>query len=151
MVSLVDIVPQTRTVALAAGELTLHPLGLRQIADLFLRYPGLRNVFTESAPELDVAALLRMVPDAVAAIIAEAARQPEAAEAVANGALTLDEVAECLSLVRELTAPGGIGPLMARLARLLGEDFVGGIGRVPGTSAPLPPNNSLAQDMSPQP
>jgi hypothetical protein len=37
MVSLIDIVPQTRAVQIAGGELELHGLGLRQIANLMLR------------------------------------------------------------------------------------------------------------------
>jgi hypothetical protein len=110
----------------------------------------LRNIVTPEAPELDTEALLIMAPDAIGAIIAEAARQPEAAEAIANGALSFDEVADCLTAVRELTAPGGIVPLVKRLGRLLGEDLVGGSGRVPAMSAPPPPSNSLAQDMTPE-
>jgi hypothetical protein len=146
MVSLVDIVPQTRTVELAAGPLKLHPLGLRQIADLFLRFPKLRNLFTPNAPGLEVEDFAIMAPDAVGAIIAESARQPEAAEAI-DSALPLEEIIECLTVVRDLTMPGGFVPLLERLGRLFGTDLAGDLsGRVPAMSAPLVPNSLSPAD-----
>jgi hypothetical protein len=150
MVSLVDIVPQKRTVETAAGVLELRGLGLRQIADLLLRFPSLRNVFTEGAPALDTETLLILAPDAIAAIVAEAAGQPDAADAIADGALSVDEVAECLIIVRDLTMPQGVAPFLARIERLFGTSLA-----VPGgdldTTAPRPPSNSSASDMSPAP
>jgi hypothetical protein len=117
MVSLVDIVPQKRSVTIAAGDLELRGLGLRQIAYLFLQFPSLRNVFTQNAPEVDVAELITQAPDAVGTIIAEAADQPEAAGAIADGSLlTPDEVLDCLTAVRDLTFPRGLNPLLERLA-----------------------------------
>jgi hypothetical protein len=149
MVSLVDIVPQKRTVQLAAGELELRGLGLRQIADLFLQYPVLRNLFVEGSPEVGLAELIVQMPDAVGTIIAEAAGQPEAAETIVNGGgLAADEVLDCLLVVRELTFPRGVGPLMERLMALLGSTVAGPSGRAQDTSAPPAPNGSLPADMS---
>jgi len=146
MVSLVDIVPQTRVVQIAAGELTLHGLGLRQIADLYITFPSLRNLFTPGAPEISIAELVVLAPDAIAAAIAEAADQPEAAEALAGGALlTPDEVVDCLTAIFELTFPRGVTPLLERLAALLGVVVVSpdaSIGKAAATSAPPPPNSS---------
>ena len=147
MVSLVDIVPQTRVVKIAAGELTLHGLGLRQIADLYITFPSLRNLFTPGAPEIGIAELVVLAPDAIAAAIAEAADQPEAAEALAGGALlTPDEVVDCLTAIFELTFPRGVTPLLERLAALLGVVVSpdASIGKAAATSAPPPPN-SLSQ------
>jgi hypothetical protein len=143
MVSLVDIVPQKRTVQLSSGELELRGLGLRQIADLLLRFPTLRNLFVEGAPELEVETLLVMAPDAIGAIIAEAAGQPEAVAAIADGALDLDELTDCLVVVRDLTMPHGAAPLLERLTALLGGNVGGLSGRVPGMSSPPVPNGSL--------
>jgi hypothetical protein len=146
MVSLVDIVPQKRVVQIAAGELELHGLGLRQIADLFLQFPMLRNLFTEGAPEVDLVDFATQAPGAVGLVIAEAAGQPEAAQAVSDGtALMPDETLECLLVIRDLTFPRGIGPLMERLAALIGGGVVS-LGRARDTSSLPAPNGSLPAD-----
>ena len=136
MVSLIDIVPQTRTVQIAAGEIELRGLALRHIADLLVRFPELRKLFVESAPAVDVDTLLVGAPDAVGAIIAHAAGQPDAADTIAD-ALSLDDVADCLIAIRDLTMPNGPGPFMERIARL-----VGGGG---GQSGTVPVTNTLPQ------
>jgi hypothetical protein len=139
MVSLVDIVPQTREVETAHGTIELRGLGLRHIADLFLRFPELRKFFSGNAPEIDPAVLLTEMPDAIGAIIAEAAGQPEAAERIAE-AFSPDDAAACLLAVQELTMPA---PFFDRLAALLGNS--GARGRPNGKAAamnmPQPPNN----------
>ena len=132
MVSLVDIVPQTREVATAHGTLTLRGLGLRHIADLFLRFPEIRKFFSGNAPEIDVAVLIVEMPDAIGAIIAEAAGQPEAAERIAD-ALSPDDAAACLLAVQELTMPA---PFFERLAALLGNSGRGA--RPNGRAADMP-------------
>jgi hypothetical protein len=141
MVSLVDIVPQTKTVQIAAGELELRGLGLRHVADLLLRFPELRKLFVEGAPALDVDVLIEAAPDAVAAIIAEAAEQPASAAQIAE-AMALDDMVECLLAVRDLTMPNGTAPFMGRLLKLIGAS--GGAGQ-PGKdqdmNSPPPPSN----------
>lgn len=141
MVSLVDIVPQKRTVQLAAGELELRGLGLRQIADLFLQFPILRNLFTEGAPDVDFYDFIAQAPGAIGYVIAAAAGQPEAAEGIADGSgLAPDEALECLMVIRDLTFPRGVAPLMARLGALIGG---AGPGRAADTNSPPVPNGSL--------
>jgi len=143
MVSLLDIVPQKRTVQLSSGELEVRGLGLRKIAGLLLRFPTLRNLFIEGGGEgLTVETLLVVAPDAVGAIIAEAAGQPDAAEAIADG-FAIDDVAECLIAVRDLTMPGGAAPFFARLRQLGGNAERG---EVPDTTSPKWPNGSLPAD-----
>src|SRR5580765_8069483 len=149
MVSLVDIVPQTRSVAIAGGAIELRGLGLRQIAGLLVRFPELRKLLVEGAPELDLDALFLAAPDAVGAIIATAAGQPEAAGTIAD-VLPLEDVAECLVAIRDLTMPRGPGPLFDRLAHLVGSAPGAGLaGRDQDTSAPLPPNSLLPADIAP--
>jgi hypothetical protein len=149
MVSLVDIVPQRRTVQISAGALELRGLGLRQIADLLVRFPELRKLFVEGAPALDSDQLLADAPDAIGAIVAQAADQPDAAAAIAN-ALSLEDLAECLVVIRDLTMPNGVAPLFDRLTALVGG---GGAqpGRAPVTSVQQPPNSLLQTDMTPPP
>jgi hypothetical protein len=139
MVSLTDIVPQTRMVETAHGTIELRGLGLRHIADLFLRFPEIRKFFSGNAPEIDVAVMLTEMPDAIGAIIAEAAGQPEAAERIAD-ALSPDDAAACLLAVQELTMPA---PFFERLAALLGNSGLGGRpnGKAAAMNMPPPPSS----------
>jgi len=139
MVSLTDIVPQTREVETAHGTVTLRGLGLRHIADLFLRFPEVRKFFSAGAPEIDVAVLLAEAPDAIAAIIAEAAGQPQAAERIAE-AFSPDDAAACLLAVQELTMPA---PFFDRLSALLGNSAASGRpnGKAADMSSPPPPSS----------
>jgi hypothetical protein len=147
MVSLVDIIPQRRTVELSVGSLELRGLGLRHIADLLLLHPELRGVYVAGSLSLDVDNLLAVAPSAVGSIIAWSANQPEAVDAIID-ALTLDDLAECLIAIRDLTMPAGVDPFVERLARLLGKaDALAG--RAPGTSTPPLPSASSPADMSP--
>src|SRR5580765_1665217 len=147
MVSLVDIVPQTRSVAIAGGAIELRGLGLRQIAGLLVRYPELRKLLVEGSPELDLDALFLAAPDAVGAIIAASAGQPEAAGTIAD-LMPLEDVAECLVAIRDLTMPHGPGPLFDRLAHLVGGGPALGRGGVAAaTNAPPPPNSSSPPGM----
>jgi hypothetical protein len=139
MVSLIDIVPQTRTVHIAAGELVLRGLGLRQVAGLLLRHPELRRLF--AAGELDIDGLLIAAPDACGEIVAEAAGQPEAAEQIAD-AMPLDDVALCLVAVRDLTMPEGLAPFMDRLSKFMGVASGGRPnGKAPDTTMPQQPSS----------
>ena len=150
MISLIDIVPQTRTVQLASGEIALRGLGLRQIAELLVRFPTLRSLLVfDGELALDVDTLIRVAPDAIGAIVAEAAGQPEAADTVADG-LPLDDIAECLLAVIDLTMPNGPSPFLGRLTKLLGTGTAAEpAGRAPDTISQLVPNGSLLPDTLP--
>lgn len=139
MVSLVDIVPQTRDVETAHGVLTLRGLGLRHIADLFLRFPEIRKFFTGHAPEIDVAVMVVEMPDTVGAIIAYAASQPDSADTIAEN-MSLDDAAACLVVIQELTMPA---PFFERLAALLGNSGRGARpnGRAPDMPMPQQPSS----------
>jgi hypothetical protein len=152
-ISLVDIVPQKRTVQLAAGELELRGLGLRQIAHLFLQFPSLQNWFTEGAPAVDPVELINLLPDAVATVIAEAADQPNALEVLASGGvITPDEAYECISVIFDLTFPRGVVPLLQKLTALVGRDAALGpvVGEQGGTGQSVPRNSSPPDMMAAQ-
>ena len=138
MVSLTDIIPQTREVETAHGTVTLRGLGLRHIAELFLQFPEVRKFFSPGGPDIDVAVLLAEAPDAIAAIIAEAAGQPQAAERIAE-AFSPDDAAACLLAVQEMTTPA---PFFDRLGALLGSRAASGRpnGRAADMSSPRPPS-----------
>lgn len=147
MVSLVDIVPQSRTVELSIGAVELRGLGLRHIADLLVRFPELRKLWAGGAPALDIDTLIETAPDAVGTIIAIAASQPEAAATIGD-VLSIDDAAECLIAIRELTMPGGVDPFVEKLSRLLGGDALPA-GREADTNTPPRPNSLSHTDMLP--
>jgi hypothetical protein len=154
MVSLVDIVPQTRTVQLAAGELDLRGLGLRQIADLFLLFPNLRNLFVDGAPEITASEFILGAPDAIGMIISLAAGQPEAAHKIVDvgSGVAPDECFVCLEAIFDLTFPRGITPFLEKAMPFLGvflhRNGAGPSGKNLDMSVPPGPSNSSLQDTS---
>jgi hypothetical protein len=150
LVSLVDIVPQTRTVQTAAGDLELRGIGLRQIADLFLQFPSLRNIFTEGAPPVSPAEIIIGAPDAIGTIVALSAGQPEAAAKIVDvgGGLTPDELFDCVQAICDLTFPRGISPFFLRLAPFMGLIADRPTGTDLDGGAPPAPNGSLPAGMS---
>jgi len=143
MVALTDIVPQRRIVTINGGtEVELRGLGLRQISSLLLRFPELRNLWSNGAPALDFETIVIAAPDAIGAIIAESAGQPDAADTIAD-ALSLDDCAECLGAVLGLTMPDGLAPFMERLEKLFGAADVSArlAGKVPATTTQQPLSN----------
>jgi hypothetical protein len=141
MVSLIDIVPQKAIVQIAAGEIELRGLGLRQIADLLSRFPEVRKLFVDGAPAIDIATLLADAPDAIGTIIAQSAGQPDAADTIAD-ALSLDDLADCLIAIRDLTMPNGVAPFMDRIARLVSSAGGAQLGKGPVSNMPPRPNGS---------
>jgi hypothetical protein len=141
MVSLVDIVPQTRMVEIAAGTIKLRGLGIKHIAALLLDYPELRKLWmNRGAPAFEIEALIATMPGAVGTIIAMAAGEEEVADQIID-ALSLDDITECLIVVRDLTMPNGVYPFAEKLARLLGGGEPLPSGKAAGMNTPPPPSS----------
>lgn len=138
MVSLVDIVPQTRMVEIAAGTIKLRGLGIKHIAALLVDYPELRKLWMNGAPAVEVETLIATMPGAVGSIIAMAAGEEGVADQIID-ALSLDDIAECLIVVRDLTMPEGVDPFVAKVGRLLGGGPLSG--KAAATNTPLPPSS----------
>ena len=117
MVGLVDIAPVTTAVTIRGQEVTVTGISARGIALLLVRFPQLRALMTGREVALDE--LLKLGGDVVAAIIAAGTGTPgdSQAEAAADN-LTLEEQADLIAAIVELTMPRGLGPLVDRLSRL---------------------------------
>jgi hypothetical protein len=148
MVSLADIVPQTREVEITSGTLKLRGLGLRHIADLFLRFPEIRKLFDMRAPEINVPVLIVEMPDAIGAIIAEAAGEPDMADHVAD-ALSPGDATACFNAIMEMTQPGPFFHLLAGMAGT--ADAPDRPGRAADTNSPPQPSSSSVAGMTPAP
>lgn len=139
MVGLVDIAPVTTAVTIRGQEVTVTGISARGIALLLARFPELRALMTGREVALDE--LLKLGGDVVAAIIAAGTGVPGDAQAeAAADNLTLEEQADLIAAIVELTMPRGLGPLVDRLSRL-GLLAGGGASVTPAMTSPQPSRN----------
>jgi hypothetical protein len=139
MVGLVDIAPVTSTVSIRGHDISITGVSARGIALLLARFPELRALVTGREVGLD--ALLRLGGDVIAAIIAAGTGAPgdlDAEKSADN--LTLDEQADLLAAIVELTMPRGLSPLVERLSRL-GLLAGGGASAMQATTSLQPSKN----------
>ena len=139
MVGLVDIAPVTSTILVRGQDITITGVSARGIALLLARFPELRAVITGREVAMDD--LLKLGGDVIAAIIAAGTGSPgdDDAERAADN-LTLEEQADLLASIVELTMPRGLGPLVERLSRL-GLLAGGGASAMHAATSPLPSKN----------
>ena len=139
MVGLVDIAPVTSTILVRGQDITITGVSARAIALLLARFPELRAVMTGREVALDD--LLKLGGDVIAAIIAAGTGVPgdvDAEKAADN--LTLEEQADLLGAIVELTMPRGLGPLVEKLSRL-GLLAGGGASAMQAATSPQPSKN----------
>ena len=138
MVGLVDIAPVTSTILVRGQDITITGVSARGIALLLARFPELRAVITGREVAMDD--LLKLGGDVIAAIIAAGTGSPgdnDAEQAADN--LTLEEQADLLAAIVELTMPRGLGPLVERLSRL--GLLTGGASAMQATTSLQPSKN----------
>lgn len=136
MVGLVDIAPITSSASIRGQDITITGVSARGIASLLARFPELRALMTGREVALDE--LLKLGGDVIAAIIAAGTGAPGDAQAeAAADNLTLEEQADLLGAIVELTMPRGLGPLVEKLSRL-GLLAGGGASAMQATTSPLP-------------
>ena len=138
MVGLVDIAPVTSTILVRGQDITITGVSARGIALLLARFPELRAVMTGREVALDE--LLKLGGDVIAAIIASGTGAPGNARAEnAADNLTLEEQADLLAAIVELTMPRGLGPLVEKLSRL--GLLAGSASGMQAATSPLPSKN----------
>lgn len=143
MVGLVDIVPKSETVMVGDTAVAVSGISARGVAYLLSKFPDLRKLMSGQPVGDDIAdAVMRVAPDAIAAIIAAGIGKPgDAEQEAAADQLTLEPQADLLAAILRLTLPRGIGPFAEKLAALMGS--VGS--SAPGTPAVAPATTSVLQ------
>ena len=117
MAGLVDIAPVTEKVTVAGTEVEVPGVSAAGVAVLLHRFPELRKLM--SGIEVAAEDLLKVGPDALAAILAAGTGEPgnEKAETAA-ARLTLGDQADLLAAILRVTLPGGLDPFVEKLSRL---------------------------------
>ena len=139
MVGLFDIAPITSSVSIRGKDISITGVSARGIASLLARFPELRALMT--GREVALEDLLKLGGDVIAAIIATGTGAPgdvDAEKAADN--LTLEEQADLLAAIVELTLPRGLSPLVEKMSRL-GLLAGGGTSAMQATTSPQPSKN----------
>lgn len=143
MVGLVDITPKSEVVMVDDTPVAVSGISARGVAYLLSKFPDLRKLMSGQPVGDDIAdAVMRVAPDAIAAIIAAGVGKPgDSEQEAAADRLPLEPQADLLAAILRLTLPRGLGPLVEKLAALMGS--VGS--NVPGTLAEAPATTSQLQ------
>lgn len=122
MPGLLDIAVARKTVPAGGTDIPVYGVSAAGIAVILDRFPVVRELFAgvERTP-ITADLLFKMVPDAIATIIAAGCGEPgnEAAELAASR-LPAHEQADLLEEILRLTMPKGVGPFVDRLMGLAG-------------------------------
>jgi hypothetical protein len=122
--SLLKIAPLTKTVTVSGGTIEVRGISAKAIANLIFRFPAIQRAL--DGGRLDRAALIKLVPDAVAAIIAAAVGAPGDQATEDDAALmSIGDQLDVLNAVFEATFPNGTAPLTALFGKV-GLDLAAG-------------------------
>lgn len=141
MVSLLDIAALPATVNIRGVEITVRGISAKGVAHLLAKFPEIRLLVTGQSVDMTPERLLEAVPDAVAAIIAAGAGDPDdpanaAFESAAAGLAVVEQL-DLLAKILELTLPGGVNPFIKRLAAAMkGLGVADESLKVPGMNSP---------------
>lgn len=121
MPGLLDIAAAPSRVVVRGTEIDVFGVSAEGIAYLLANFPEIKAMFSGKDISLDAKTLSTRFPKALAAIIAAGTGRVGDAKAEAVAAsLAVDEQAELLSKILELTFPRGIGPFVEAIQRLAG-------------------------------
>lgn len=119
MPGLLDIAGAPSRVSVRGTEIDVFGVSAEGIAYLMANFPEIKSMFAGKEVSLDAQTLATKAPRALAAIIAAGTGQVGNAQAEAVAAsLAVDEQAELLAKIVELTFPRGLGPFVEAIQRL---------------------------------
>lgn len=119
MPGLLDIASAPARVEVRGTQIDVFGVSAEGIAYLMSNFPEIKAMVSGKEVNLDAATLATKAPRALAAIIAAGTGQVGNAQAEAVAAsLAVDEQAELLARILELTFPRGLGPFAEAIQRL---------------------------------
>ncbi len=138
MPGLLDIAAATKQVAVRGQQIDVHGISAKGIAHLLARFPELRKIL--AGLEVDFESLLKMGGDVVAGVIAAGCGYPGDSEAEKTAeSLALEEQADLIIAILELTLPNGMGPFIEKITAMGGHMDIGELPqKAPGTKLPSP-------------
>lgn len=122
MVGLLDMAPSQKTVPVRGVSLPVTGVSVAGLARIMGKFKEVERLFTgKSKPEdWTAASLMKLVPEAVAEVIAAGLGYPgDAAQIKAAEELPVGEQLALITAVLEVTMPQGIGPFVESLSGLL--------------------------------
>jgi hypothetical protein len=133
--NLADLAPMSEDVAVGDGFLAIHGISAKAGLEIFKRFPKILGMI--SGDGFNLSAFLTVAPDAVAAIIATSAGNPndEGAEEAASN-LSLEVQFDILEAIGRLTFTKGFAPFAKRIMALAGEANSALSSKVPDMKSP---------------
>lgn len=143
MVSLIDLAPSTRSVSVGGVDVAVSGVSAKGIATLLENFPNLQGLMTGQGSNLDAASIMKIAPDAIAAVIAAGCGFPgdKAAEKKAES-LGVGEQLLLLEAIVDVTMPQGFGPFVESLTGAMDRLGIDARGKVPASNLESPSKDS---------
>lgn len=144
MPGLLDIASAPARVEVRGVKVDVFGVSAEGVAYLLTNFPEIKALFAGKEVSFDTATLATKAPRAIAAIIAAGTGNAGNADAEAIAAsLAVDEQAELLAKIIELTFPRGLGPFVEAVSRLAAtaSESSDAITKGPATISPSPSKN----------
>lgn len=152
MVGLLDIGQISESVSVRGKDVEVKGISGRGILVLLDKFPEVKELLTTQSG-VTAEDLVRITPDAVAAVIAAGCGYPgnKEAEEFADQ-LTVGEQVELIDAIFRVTFPEGVGPFVEKLTKLVGvEEGEGAFGWDRATNLREQSKSSSPQDTHPKP
>lgn len=143
MVGLLDIAPLTEKVTVSGKQLAVYGVSAAGLVNLISRFPEIRQMM--NGREVDVASLMNIGGEAIAAVIAAGIGFPgDEKQEAAAGRLPLEAQADILAAIIKVTLPNGVGPFIDKLTAMLAVkgDGAGALQKALATKSPKSSLNS---------
>lgn len=121
MPGLLDLAPSQKTVTIGTTAVPVKGVSAKGIVYIMGRFPEARMLMTGKAVDVTPESLMKLAPEALAAIIAAGLGFPgDEAQEDAAAALPLEAQVDLIEAIAAVTMPKGVAPFVDRLTKLMG-------------------------------